>query len=166
MKWRMIMNKVYLDKHLIKYPYMEIQDILKLHLQGILGPAHIVANKERVLTNVTNEYNMIKDDLYNDELIEEISDKYVRIYIKPYYELYRSFHNLVEAFYLSSLIIEDKNELINEVKKLINDDNKYLINKYVSSDNFLISHSMTYKEHYHPHYLVINRKYIDVAIRA
>ena len=46
---------IYLDKHKERYPLMQIEDILKLHLQGILGPAHIVSNKEFVLKNITNE---------------------------------------------------------------------------------------------------------------
>jgi hypothetical protein len=159
-----INNMVYLNKHLIKYPLMKIEDILKLHLQGILGPAHLVSNKELVLKNITNEYIQIKDDLYKDELIEEISDKYVRVYLKPYYETYKSFNNLVEAFYLSSLIKEDTDEFVNQIKKLINEENKDYINNYLNKGNYLISHSTTYKENYHPHYLVINKKYINIAI--
>lgn len=153
---------VYLDKHLKRYPLMQIEDILKLHLQGILGPAHLVSDKKFVLNNLTNEYESIKNIDYNYDMIEEVSDKYVRIYIKPYYEKYKSFHNLIEAFYLSSLIIEDKNELIVTVKSLINDENKEFINKYLTSGNYLISHSKTYKDNYYPHYLVIHKKYINI----
>jgi hypothetical protein len=71
---------------------------------------------------------------------------------------------LVEAFYLSSLIKEDIDEFISQIKKLINEENKDYINNYLNKGNYLISHSTTYKENYHPHYLVINKKYINIAI--
>ena len=41
-------NMVYLDKHLKKYPLMQVQDILKLHLQGILGPTHLIKDIDRL----------------------------------------------------------------------------------------------------------------------
>ena len=155
---------IYLDKHKERYPLMQIEDILKLHLQGILGPAHIVSNKEFVLKNITNEYNDIKNDTRIINLTEEISDKYTRIYLKPYFEKYNSFDNLVEAFYLSSLIKEDDKVLISEVTKLINDENKEFISKYLSKGNYLISHSQTYKNNYHAHYLVVNNIYLKLAL--
>ena len=85
--------------------------------------------------------------------------------MKPYYEKYNSFINLVEAFYQSSLVVEDKNELISEVIKLINDENIEFINNYLARGNYLISHSKAYKDNYHPHYLVINKKYINLALK-
>ena len=121
---------VYLDEHLLKYPLMQIDDILKLHLQGILGPAHLISNKNAILTNITNEYNSIKDTDCINELIEEISDKYIRIYIKPYFDIYNSFDNLIEAFYLSSLIKEDVSFFIETVKEKNIKNSKVLTRLY------------------------------------
>ena len=45
------MVMVYLEKHKEKYPLMEIQDIIKLHLQGILGPAHLLPSKDKIKEN-------------------------------------------------------------------------------------------------------------------
>ena len=55
------MNKVYLKEHLKKYPLMGIEDIIKLHLQGILGPAHLLPSKDKIKENFIKEYNEIKD---------------------------------------------------------------------------------------------------------
>ena len=52
---------VYLDKHLKKYPLMQVQDILKLHLQGILGPTHLIKDIDRLKSNLLNEYSECKD---------------------------------------------------------------------------------------------------------
>ena len=53
--------KVYLEEHLKKYPLMDIQDIIKLHLQAILGPAHLLPTKDKIKENFVKEYNEIKD---------------------------------------------------------------------------------------------------------
>lgn len=152
---------VYLDKHLSKYPLMQIEDILKLYLQGILGPAHLVPSYEMALKRIENEYNEIKDLNYPFDMIEEISSEYIRVYLKPYYENKKDFSLLIKAFVLSSQIQGNLNIFKNEVRKLINEDNRKSIEEYLSKDNYLISHSEIYKKAYHPHYLVIHKKYLD-----
>lgn len=39
-----------------KYPLMDIQDIVKLYLQGILGPAHLMPAKDKMKFNLMREY--------------------------------------------------------------------------------------------------------------
>lgn len=153
---------VYLKGHLEKYPLMQIEDILKLHLQGILGPAHLVNDYDKAYQRINNEYQSIKDLDYQYELIEEISDEYVRIYLKPYFELKNDFKKLVEAFILSSKEKQDIPLFIKEVKSLMNEENKGFLTSYLESKNYLISHSEIYRSHYHPHYLVIHKKYLEL----
>ena len=156
---------VYLDKHKEKYPLMEIQDIIKLHLQGILGPAHLLPSKDRIKENFIKEYNEIKNIDYPYELLEDVSETYTRVYLKPYFELMGSFDKLVDVFYYSidnNLDIDGYKEVI---KGLINDENEDFINKYLDSDNVLISHSKTYKENYHPHYIVVKSMYIGLSLK-
>lgn len=156
---------VYLDYHKKKYPLMDIQDIIKLHLQGILGPAHLLPSKDRIKENFINEYNEIKDLDYPYDLLEEVSETYTRVYLKPYYELMGNFDKLVDAFYYSI----DKNLDIEGYKKviesLINEDNKEFISRYLDSNNVLISHSKRYKENYHPHYIVVKSMYVGLALK-
>ena len=159
------MNKVYLKEHLKKYPLMDIQDIIMLHLQGILGPAHLLPSKDRIKENFINEYNEIKELNYSYELLEDVSETYTRVYLKPYFELMGSFDKLVDVFYYSI----DKNLDIEGYKKviesLINEDNKEFISRYLDSNNVLISHSKRYKENYHPHYIVVKSMYIGLALK-
>lgn len=156
---------VYLDYHKKKYPLMDIQDIIKLHLQGILGPAHLLPSKDRIKENFINEYNEIKDLDYPYDLLEEVSETYTRVYLKPYYELMGNFDKLVDVFYYSI----DKNLDIEGYKKviesLINEDNKEFISSYLDSNNVLISHSKRYKENYHPHYIVVKSMYVGLALK-
>ena len=155
---------VYLKEHLEKYPLMQIEDVLKLYLQGILGPAHLVIDFDKAYKRIKEEYESIKDEEYQYDFIEEISDQYVRIYLKPYYHLVNDFTPLIKAFILSSEEKGDINLFKDEIRKLINNDNKEIIEEYLKRDNYLISHSEIYRNNYHPHYLVINRKYISQLV--
>ena len=42
--------------HLEKYPNMQIEDKIKLFMQAILGPAHLVSDLNSVLNRMNNEY--------------------------------------------------------------------------------------------------------------
>ena len=155
----------YLEEHLAKYPLMQIEDKIKLIMQGTLGPAHLINDKEKVKARILEEYNQIKDINYKYEIVEPISDKFVRVYLKPYYEKFNSFDNLIEAFYKSCDNINDlyylEKELI-KLKEVETKENKHAIDEYFYSGDILISHSKVYKENYHPHYLVINKKYLHL----
>lgn len=161
----MVIKMVYLEKHKEKYPLMQIEDIIKLHLQGILGPAHLLPSKDKIKENFIKEYNEIKDLDYHYDLLEDVSETYTRVYLKPYFELMGSFDKLVDVFYYSidkNLNIDGYKEII---RTLINEENKEFINRYLECDNVLISHSKIYKENYHPHYIVVKSMYIGLALK-
>lgn len=155
----------YFEQHLEKYPLMQIEDKIKLLMQASLGPSHLVNDKEKVKARIIAEYEMIKDSDYQYDLVEYISDKYVRIYLKPYFEKYKSFDNLIDAFYKSCDNISDLYYFEKDLLKLREketDQNKHAIDDYFYSGDILISHSKIYKDTYHPHYLVINKKYLNL----
>lgn len=148
-----------------KYPLMETQDIIKLYLQGILGPAHLMPDKERLKANLKKEYEECRNVDYSYDLFEDLSEKYTRVYIKPYFEKTHSFDKLIEVFEKSietDLDIDAYREII---RGLLDDGNKEYINQYLRGNNILISHSRVYKDNYHPHYLVINKKYKEELIQ-
>lgn len=156
-----------LTEHLIRYPKMQLQDILKLHLQGILGPMHLGVDEETLRKNLTQEYQDAMQTAYEYEMIEELSDSYVRVYLKPYFDKFKTFDYLIHAFILSATPGNDeecKKNFIKEVKKLITDENKEKICKYIDSHKWSISHSDIYKSNYFPHYLVVNKKYIKECL--
>ena len=115
---------VYLKEHLEKYPLMQLEDVLKLYLQGILGPTHIVKSFDECLARVKKEYESIEDKNHPKEVEELISDKYVRIYLCPYFLKEGNFDLLVKYFVASAKKINDINEFIAAAKSLINEDNK------------------------------------------
>lgn len=150
---------VYIQSHLEKYPLMQIQDILKLLMQGMLGPTHLIQDVNKLKANLLNEYNQCKDNNINYDLIEEISDEYIRVYIKPYYIKYNNFDKLVDLFVKSCNLSYSLDEYKKEVIKLINEDNKEFISQYLNGNSYVISHSLIYKENYQPHYLLISKKF-------
>lgn len=150
---------VYIQSHLKKYPLMQIQDILKLLMQGMMGPTHLIQDVNKLKDNLLNEYNQCKDNNINYDLIEEISDEYIRVYIKPYYIKYNNFDKLVDLFIKSCNLSYSLDEYKKEVIKLINDDNKEFISQYLNGNSYVISHSLIYKENYQPHYLLISKKF-------
>ena len=153
-----------IEDHLLKYPLMGIQDKIKLLMQSIMGPGHLVNDKSRVENNLITEYETCKDLCYKYDLIEDIGSSFVRVYIKPYYELNRSFDKLIEAFMLSSNETNDiyfLTDALQRLKEISNDNDKCAIDKYLGSGSILISHSQLYRDNYHPHYLVISKKYLS-----
>lgn len=153
-----------LEEHLLKYPLMQTEDKIKLLMQSIMGPGHLISDKDIVRENLINEYNLCKDLCCNYDLIEDIGLDYVRIYIKPYFEYRNSFDKLIEAFVLSANNKGDINflkESLIKLKESETDYGKNKIDEYLNNGKILISHSKLYKQSYHPHYLVVNKKYLN-----
>ncbi len=153
---------VNLKEHLEKYPEMQIEDIIKLHLQGILGNGHLVKDKQIALDYMLREYESIEGD--SSPMIEEISDRYVRVYLYPYFQKHQSFDALAEAFVLSSRESVDDGFFVEEIKKLKNEENSSFIDSYLSGGNYLIRHSEAYRQKYDPHYRVIHKKYLKTIL--
>lgn len=157
------MNK-YFEYHLNKYPNMQIEDKVKLLMQANLGCGHLVKDYQIVLNRVMNELNTIISS--NDEMIEEISDNYIRIYLKPYYDKHHSFDELIKMFMESSKEPVNIPGLVNDLiklKEILNDEDRQFVNDYLERKDYLISHSQTYRDMYNPHYLVIHKKYYKEA---
>ncbi len=151
---------VYLDYHLKKYPLMTTQDVVKLHLQGILGPAHLVGCVDDIIARLENEYAHIQDKDNLKDMIEMISDEYCRVYLAPYYKKWKDFTPLANAF-KSSCVLQPLDEYWEVIRSLRKDWDSDFIDEYIKRGNPLISHSNEYREAYQPHYLVIKTKYID-----
>ena len=151
---------IYLKEHINKYPNMQIEDKIKLIYQGSLGPNHLNINKEKLLENLKHEYELANNFNISCDMIEEISDSYVRIYIKPYFDFYKSFDKLIEAFIFSCNVNTDHNLFIDNINYYLKDENTKVVASFL--DKGYIHHSNIYKESYHPYYLVIHNKYINI----
>lgn len=153
-------QKGFIEYHLLRYPKMTTTDIIKLVYQAILGPNHLLSK-----TSLTKVKNYIQSEVNEqsiscDNLYEWISPKYVRVNIKKYYEMYGNIDKLALDFYNSNTEEKINKEYLKEVLK------KYIDSNELTDYDFNpVSHSKIYKEIYHPHYRLINSKYVDLDMK-
>lgn len=141
-----MINIINWHKH--KYPLLQKSDIYKLIYQGEFGPGHSITNKHQALARLLNEVARLENNRC-DDLYEEISDNYVRVNLLPYKKYQLDLYYLFDAFINS---ITSGNE--NSFKKKLKQANLDYHNIGP------IHHSEVYQNNYHPHYRVINKKYL------
>ncbi len=147
---------------------MKLQDVYKLLYQSVMGPAHILHNKELAYSYLKKEFEYIFED-HETELFIDISldHELVRLNIPVYREKGSAdslFEMLLET---AKQITPDKKRLMYywvELGSLIENKNfenftpnhwKEL-NKILSENDFPpLSHSYTYKELYKPSYRIV-----------
>jgi hypothetical protein len=151
--------KIFYNYHLKKYNYIDKEDKIKLIYQSTLGPNHLGKNllKENIKQRVERE--LLEKNNQTDNIYEWISEEFVRINIHKYIENNFSQDYLIDSFIESSKIIPYNIEVLKDKLQ------KYLTIEELKDYNYLpISHSSIYRNTYLPHYLVINKIYLEVAL--
>ena len=75
------MNNLLLE-HLNRYPLMEIQDIAKLIYQSEFGGGHMIADSQKSLKRIQEEYQSLDADVLNQPVVvESIGNGLSRIYL-------------------------------------------------------------------------------------
>ena len=156
-----------LKKHLEMYPLMQEEDIYKLVHQSFFGPAHYISDAAWA-----NEY--IKGEAEDSNI-----DQPEIIYIGGGYYRYQLMQDeqylntLCDAFIESSNNFNENKEGFRELLSLVHchipnkdtkDRFKKLIDELGNFDYPAISHSLIYRENYHPHYRIVHEKYKDKII--
>ncbi len=152
--------EIFYEYHIKKYPNIQTNDKIKLIYQATLGPNHLGKNLNyhQVLTKLKNELQ--ETCLDNDNIYEWISEDFLRINIHKYQES-NSIEQLIKWF-ISSTEKKTYSETVLKTELL-----KYLTKEQLKDYNYLpVSHTTIYKEHYLPHYLVINKDYLPIDLRV
>ena len=150
------MNK-YIQESYKRYPNQEIQDLIKLNYQAILGSGHLINNIEDNYNYLLNEYQSIKYDSTHI-LYEEISDELVRVHLEAIEEKDLKIYHF---FFMKSIAIKHElNQLLEVLNSIKNEDNAQKIDEYINLGCPMISHSSSFRKQYHPHYRLMNRMYI------
>ena len=156
-----------LKKHLKMYPLMQEQDIYKLVHQSFFGPAHYISdvawankyikteteetdNKEPEILYIGGgyyRYQLMKDEQYLNTLCDA--------FIESANNIVENKDGFRELLMLAYRHIPDK-----EIKEKF----KALINELANFDYPAISHSLIYRQNYHPHYRIVHEKYKDKII--
>lgn len=150
-----------LKNHLKKYPLMQDEDIYKLAYQFYYGPAHFIKDKNSAYQYLLDE---AKEYSVEEIIFEEVGD-YYRCYLINDLEYLSS---LFEAFYLSA---KEKEQPLDGFIDILNEICAYrpsfssFVNKMKEVNYPAISHSQIYRNNYHPHYRLINKKYAHLIKR-
>lgn len=145
-----------------QYPLSTMQDFVKYLYQATLGSAHLVSNQEANYQYLVKEYDEIIKD-YQHILFEEISDDLVRVHLEAIPQNYLAYYH---HFFMLSVDIEEDKQKLTEVLESVEDipfnkdEWKQYIKEYIDNGCPVMRHSEIFREHYHPHYRLMKKKYI------
>ena len=87
------------------HPNMGVQDVYKLLFQGVLGVAHILEDRDRARRYLENEFATVNvSEFLNEPLVEDVSvsDRIIRVNLRPFKRLELSLDTLFEAMVVSA----------------------------------------------------------------
>lgn len=138
--------KELLHNHTRKYPLMQEQDILKLIFQHVFGGEHFIQDETMAYEKIKEECSNLTNKNY---LIEDIGNNHVRFHLFD--------ANEIECYTLTQLFIasckydtSNKDQFFTIVKELDID--------YKEKDLQPFRHSQTYRDSYHPHYRILDKR--------
>ena len=155
------------------YPKAEIQDYLKLIFQIEFGCGHLLADKEKSLQRLHEEYKQMNQRQPRDS-VEIISESFARAHLSVLYQTRLSmetFHRIFElsagklcgsqeGFYQKVQVLADLTA--KGILKLCADELSQVYSKLKNQPLKPFSHSQIFTETYAPAYRVIERKYIEL----
>ncbi len=164
-------------KHFETYPKMQVTDAVKLLYQSEFGGGHMIADPVKSLSWIKNEWEQMKADCSPSEtdvvktpVLEEIGGEICRVSLRAIDEglapetLNRMFVKTAERTAGTVDSYEKKLDVLRELCKegrtlfSIEDLEKYL-SDYKAAGYPPVSHSESYREHYHPSYRVVSSGY-------
>lgn len=163
-----------LGKHLKKYPYMEIQDLVKLIYQNEFAGGHLIIDKNSSLERLIKEQETLDEVSSLDvDLFEDIGGGLCRLYLYPLKKTSLSLETLHQFFILTAS--ENKGTLLSfedKLKKLLEyaktqeipfsyEEVKAYLDHYKTQGYPAVSHSDTFRTHYKPAYRVVKKVFAD-----
>lgn len=163
-----------LQKHIARYPKMQIQDLAKLLYQSEFGGGHMIADAEKSLKRIQEEYQSLNSgDTQHTSIVEPIGGGMCRIYLS-------CLSNGLSAKVLNQMFVQSANHRKGTVKGL----EKKIENCLKACENGILpyskkeaeaffeewkqqgypamSHTSIYRENYQPAYRVIEESYAQV----
>lgn len=156
-----------IQEHIAKYPLMQIQDVAKLMFQSEFGGGHMIADEQRSLKRIQEEYQTVLEQGWNYEnAMEPIGNGMCRMYLNCLNQGLKA-EVLNQMFVISAnnkigsiVALEEKIETFLNACK-----NQTFAFSYTEATIFMeawkekgypaMSHSDVYREAYHPAYRVM-----------
>lgn len=157
--------------HLEKRPHMEIKDIYKLIYQSVLGLGHLIDDHHAARNNLRNELDNVRDNGFQEDLIEDISinNSMVRINLRPFKERDFQWEILFDAMIKTEEENTAKLEDFIEIWKTfiqmaeeksfdISIEELNSFNEEIITKNYpVMHHSTLYNQTYRPAYRIVDR---------
>ena len=171
----------FVNRQLQTYPKLRLLDIYKSCFQDYMGAEHLVQDRQMVKAYLDEELAATSlDDLmpwYYEPCGTD--SNYYRVSIRTIKESIISEDLLLDAFIRSANTITRPtveswsnrwHKMIGEIDQLKLDlpnyqDDKQFIDSVLSVGKYAISHSPEYREAYHPHYRIVERRIFEKEIK-
>ena len=170
----------FIRQQMILYPKSHLLDIYKSCFQDFMGAEHLVSDREQVKAYLDEE--LATTDI--DDLLEwfyepcGINGRYVRVSLRTVKEGLITEDMLLDAFIRSANIKRPSikswsrkwHKIIGTIDKMnLNfpdyDLEKQFIDSILSVGKYAISHSSDYREAYHPHYRIVERRIFEKELK-
>jgi len=173
-KETLIQNAILEEMHL--HPEARLIDIYKFFFQGTFGPGHIIRDKQSALKYLQNELQNATD--FDSVLWQPVgyNKQYYRVNLSLVKEGTISEEELFDAFVESAdpSSVPSIEEWIKEWDIILNiiekmnlkiidyEEHKSGLNDMLKKENILVRHSNIYRNLYHPHYRILNKKQFEL----
>lgn len=170
----------FIRQQMILYPKSHVLDLYKSCFQDYMGAEHLVSNREQVKAYLDEELATTDIDDLPEWLYEPcgITGRYVRVSLRTVKEGFVTEEMLLDAFVRSANIKRPSikswsrkwHKIIGTIDKMnLNlsdyDREKQFIDSILSVGKYAISHSSDYREAYHPHYRIVERRIFEDELK-
>jgi len=157
-----------LRNHAARYSRMQPQDAVKLLFQSVFGPGHLIADRNRALSRLTDELK--QSPSCESVPIDEIGGGFARMHLTPGIDA----DYALSAFLISAAPTGSREEMLTALELLRNltaegvfaFDSHALeayLSEYIGGGWPMVSHTDVYRQNYCPSYRVVRREFVCLA---
>ena len=149
-----------LGEHRARVPDLQQQDIVKFIFQAMLGPGHLLAGKDRIITTIVQEMDTLQPDR-DEQLLERLSPDWCRLNLRRAMAEHHS-PQMIAGFMMDSgdTLPFSRQDVYSFCVDLSESDQPLLPDRQalemIMNEDWLPSHSPSYRKQYHPAYRVIS----------
>ena len=173
-------TKTFVRQQMTLYPKSHLLDIYKSCFQDFMGAEHLVSDRERVKAYLDEELNTTRIESLPQWYYEQCGTKgrYIRVNLRAVKEGLITEDMLLDAFIRSANVKRPSvkswnrkwHKIIGTIDKMdLNlpdyDREMQFIDSLLSVGKYAISHSSDYREAYHPHYRIVERRIFENELK-
>ena len=173
-------TKTFVSRQMAQYPKSHLLDLYKSCFQDYMGAEHLVSDRERVKAYLDEELTSADIDDLPEWFYEPcgIKGRYFRVSLRAVKEGLITEDMFLDAFIRSANIKRPSikswsrkwHKIIGTIDKMnLNlpdyDLEKQFIDSILSVGKYAISHSSDYREAYHPHYRIVERRIFENELK-